>query len=225
VNYRALSAELIGTAMLVAGVVGSGIMGERLAEGNVAIALLANSTATAFLLFGLIHLMGPISGAQFNPVVSLSAAIVGELPWRRLLPFVMAQIVGGVLGTLIAHGMFDHAAFVWSERVRTGPAQWLAEVMATFGLILTILGVSRSRPEAVPLAVALYIGAAYWFTASTSFANPAVTIARTLTDTFSGIRPADAPAFIAAQVVGALLAVGAWRWIAPARSPKAGDSA
>ncbi|MBM3504649.1 MAG: aquaporin family protein [Alphaproteobacteria bacterium] len=211
--------------MLVAGVVGSGIMGERLAEGNVAIALLANSTATAFLLFGLIHLMGPISGAQFNPVVSLSAAIVGELPWRRLLPFVMAQIVGGVLGTLIAHGMFDHAAFVWSERVRTGPAQWLAEVMATFGLILTILGVSRSRPEAVPLAVALYIGAAYWFTASTSFANPAVTIARTLTDTFSGIRPADAPAFIAAQVVGALLAVGAWRWIAPARSPKAGDSA
>lgn len=224
-NYRALSAELIGTAMLVAGVVGSGIMGERLAEGNVAIALLANSTATAFLLFGLIHLMGPISGAQFNPVVSLSAAIVGELPWRRLLPFVMAQIVGGVLGTLIAHGMFDHAAFVWSERVRTGPAQWLAEVMATFGLILTILGVSRSRPEAVPLAVALYIGAAYWFTASTSFANPAVTIARTLTDTFSGIRPADAPAFIAAQVVGALLAVGAWRWIAPARSPKAGDSA
>lgn len=224
-NYRALSAELIGTAMLVAGVVGSGIMGERLAEGNVAIALLANSTATAFLLFGLIHLMGPISGAQFNPVVSLSAAIVGELPWRRLLPFVMAQIVGGVLGTLIAHGMFDHAAFVWSERVRTGPAHWLAEVMATFGLILTILGVSRSRPEAVPLAVALYIGAAYWFTASTSFANPAVTIARTLTDTFSGIRPADAPAFIAAQVVGALLAVGAWRWIAPARSPKAGDSA
>ena len=212
-TIRAVFAETLGTTLLVAGVVGSGIMGERLANGNDAIALLANSTATVFVLYVLILVLGPISGAHFNPAVTLISALGRSIAPRLALLYTAAQIGGGVLGTLLAHAMFDHEAITWSPRVRSGADQWLAEAVATFGLLLTILGLSRVRPAAIPAAVAAYIGAAYWFTASTSFANPAVTIARTLTDSFAGIRPADAPAFIAAQVAGALLALAAWRFL------------
>lgn len=199
--------------LLVAAVVGSGIMGERLADGNVAIALLANTIATGAALAALIFTFGEISGAHFNPAVSLAAAARGGLAWRLVPGYIAAQAAGGYLGTLLAHVMFELPLFMMSSHVRTGPAQWLAEVVATFGLLSVIWGCSRRRPDAVPFAVAAYITAAYWFTASTSFANPAVTIARAFTDTFSGIRPVDAPAFIVCQLIGALAATRLFRWL------------
>ena len=201
-----LAAEGLGTGMLVATVVGSGIMAETLAGGNLAVALLANTLATGAILYVLITKLGPVSGAHFNPAVSLVFALRRELTWATALSFMIAQVFGAVVGALLAHGMFDQAILQLSTKARTGQGQWLSEGVATFGLVMTILGTLRARPEAVPASVALYITAAYWFTASTSFANPAVTVARSMTNTFAGIAPADAPAFIAAQVVGALAA-------------------
>jgi glycerol uptake facilitator-like aquaporin len=209
---RRLAAEGLGTAMLVATVVGSGVMGERLAGGNVALALLGNTLPTGAILVVLILALGPISGAHFNPVVSLVMGLRREHPWQEFLPYAVAQIVGGCIGTLVAHAMFELPLFELAVKARSGPAQWFAEFVATFGLIVTILAVSRFRGEAIPLAVGLYITAAYWFTASTSFANPAVTIARALTDSFSGIAPADVPMFIVAQVAGALAGLALMRW-------------
>ncbi len=204
---RLLVAELIGTALLVATVVGSGVMAERMADGNLAVALLGNTLATAAMLFVLITMFGPVSGAHFNPAVSLVFALRGEFPWRRLGPYVLAQVIGGILGTFAAHLMFEMPVVEFSDTVRTGPAQWFSEFVATFALVLTILGTLKARPEAVPVAVALVITAGYWFTASTSFANPAVTIARALSDSFAGIAPADMPAFIVAQIIGAVAAL------------------
>jgi glycerol uptake facilitator-like aquaporin len=201
-----LVAEALGTAILVATVVGSGIMAETLAGGNTGIALLANTIATGAILYVLITMLGPVSGAHFNPVVSLVFALRGELRKGDLAAFVVVQIAGGVAGTLLAHAMFDQPLLQFSAHVRTGPSQWLSEVVATFALVLTILGTLRAKPDAVPASVALVIVAGYWFTASTSFANPAVTIARTLSDTFAGIAPANAPLFIAAQIIGAIAA-------------------
>ncbi len=211
---RQLAAEGLGTAFLLAGVVGSGIMGERLADGNVAIALLANSIATGAILAVLILLFGPLSGAHFNPAVTLAFLLRGRIARPLAGAYVAVQIVGGLLGTWVAHLMFGEALFQVSTTLRSGPGQWLAEFVAAFGLVATILGCLKARPEAVAYAVGLYITAAYWFTASTSFANPAVTIGRTLTDSFSGIRPADAPGFIVAQLLGAVVAtlVFAWVW-------------
>ena len=207
------AAEGIGTAFLVAAVVGSVIMGERLAGGNVAITLLANSLATGAVLYALISALGPTSGAHFNPVVTLSEAWLGKLPWRRVSPYVVAQVAGALAGVAAAHWMFELPTFVASEHARTGPAQLWSEAVATFGLVTVILNCARHKPEAVAAAVGTYITAAYWFTASTSFANPVVTIARAMTDTFSGIRPLDAPGFIAAQFIGAGLAALFHRWI------------
>lgn len=201
------AAEAIGTALLVATVVGSGIMAETLAGGNAAVALLANTIATGAILFVLITALGPVSGAHFNPVVSLVFALRREIGWGTAALFAAAQIGGGVGGTLLAHAMFEQPLLQVSAHVRTGQAQWLSEAVATFALVLTILGTLRSRPEAVPAAVALVIVAAYWFTASTSFANPAVTIGRSLSDTFAGISPGDVPAFVAAQFVGGATAL------------------
>jgi glycerol uptake facilitator-like aquaporin len=208
---RRLAAEALGTAFLLAVIVGSGIMGERLAGGNDAIALLANSLATGFGLAVLILVFAPISGAHFNPAVTLVAAWEGDLPWRDVMPYVVVQVVAAIAGVAAAHGMFDLPAFSASTKVRTGASQWFAEVVATFGLVMVILACTRQKIAAAPLAIAAYIAAAYWFTASTSFANPAVTIARSFTNTFAGIRPDDAPGFIAAQLVGATLAAGAMR--------------
>lgn len=210
---RALGAEALGTALLLAIVVGSGIMGETLAGGNVAVALLANSLATVGGLYVLIAMLGPVSGGHFNPAVSLVMALDGALPWRRLLPYGLAQGLGGIAGVWLAHLMFARPVFELSARARGGLAQGIAEATATFGLIFTILMLARSRPQLIPAAVAAYIGAAYWFTASTSFANPAVTVARALTDSFAGIAPGDVPAFIAAQLVGAILAMLMARWL------------
>jgi glycerol uptake facilitator-like aquaporin len=223
---KRLAAEFLGTGLLVATVVGSGIMGERLAGGNVALALLGNTLPTGAILVVLILAFGPISGAHFNPAVSLVMGLRKEHPWREFIPYAIAQIVGGCLGTLVAHGMFDLPLFELAAKARTGPAQWFAEFVATFGLIVTILAVSRFKSEAIPVAVGLYITAAYWFTASTSFANPAVTIARALTNSFSGIAPGDAPMFIVAQLVGALAGLVLMRWLLadsdmPARYPAA----
>lgn len=201
-----LAAELAGTAFLLAVVVGSGIMGDRLAGGNDAIALLANALATGAGLVVLITVLGPVSGAHFNPAVSLVFALRRELPARAALAYVAAQVAGAVLGVWAAHAMFELPILEVSSKVRAGPAQAWSEVVATFGLVATILGCLRARPDFVPAAVGLYITAAYWFTASTSFANPAVTLARSLTDTFAGIAPPSVPAFLAAQVVGALAA-------------------
>jgi len=209
---KRLAAECLGTGLLVATVVGSGIMGERLAGGNVALALLGNTLPTGAILVVLILALGPISGAHFNPAVSLVMGLRKEHPWREFLPYAVAQIVGGCLGTLVAHGMFELPLFELAIKARTGPAQWFAEFVATFGLIVTILAVSRFKGEAIPVAVGLYITAAYWFTASTSFANPAVTIARALTDSFSGIAPGDVPMFIIAQLCGALAGLALMRW-------------
>jgi len=214
---RRAGAEALGTALLLATVVGSGIMGERLAGGNVAIALLANSLATGFALVALIIAFGPRSGAHFNPVVTLALALRGELARRDVLPYVAAQAAGAILGVLAAHAMFELPLLQESVRVRTGAAQWWSEVVAAFGLVFVVLSCGRERPWAAPVAVGGYIAAAYWFTASTSFANPAVTVARALTDTFAGIQPADAPAFIAAQAAGATLALLADRWLLPER--------
>lgn len=210
-----LLAEALGTAALLAVVVGSGIMGERLSGGNVAIALLANTLATGAALVVLILALGPISGAHLNPAVTLVELAGRRLPARDAALYLGAQVAGAVLGVWLAHAMFDVELWMLSTKVRAGPAQLLSEVVATFGLVLVIATVSRSRPTAVPLAVGLYISSAYWFTASTSFANPAVTLARSLTDTFAGIRPADVPGFVVAQAVGAALAVAAGRLLLP----------
>ena len=214
---RRLAAEGLGTAWLLAVVVGSGIMAERLAGGNVAIALLGNTLATGAALYGLITIFGPISGAQFNPAVSLVFALRRELPWIEAASFVAVQVVGAVLGVWAAHAMFEQPIWQVSTKLREGPAQLFSEGVATFGLIVTILGAVRFRPEAVPAAVGLYITAAYWFTASTSFANPAVTVARSLSDSFAGIAPVSAPGFIVGQIAGALAAwlVGGWLFSRP----------
>ncbi len=209
---RRLAAEALGTGALVTVVVGSGIMAERLTQ-DVALTLLGNTLATGAILVVLITVLGPISGAHLNPAVTLVMRLRGSLGTREATLYVGAQIVGGAMGTVLAHLMFEHAPVALSGTARTGPAQWLAEVVATFGLVGVILGGLRFRADAIAWLVGLYITAAYWFTASTSFANPAVTISRTLTDTFSGIRPVDAPAFIAAQCVGALAAAALFGWL------------
>lgn len=209
---RRLAAEGLGTALLLATVIGSGIMGERLAEGNVAIALLANSIATGAALYALILVFAPVSGAHFNPVVSLVVAINKQMEWRDGIAYVGMQIIGAFAGVAVAHAMFGESLFFASQHERTGVAQWWAEGVATFGLLMVILGSARQSLPAIAAAVGAYITAAYWFTASTSFANPAVTLARTASDTFAGIRPIDAPAFILAQVAGALVAAAVMRW-------------
>jgi glycerol uptake facilitator-like aquaporin len=214
---RRLAAEAVGTALLLATVVGSGIMGERLAGGNVAIALLANTLATGAGLVALILAFGPVSGAHFNPAVTLADAWQGGLPWREVPGYLLAQFAGAPLGTILAHVMFEEAPLTPSTHVRAGSGQFVSEVVATFGLLSVIWACARRRPSAAPFAVGAYITAAYWFTASTSFANPAVTFARTLTNTFAGIRPADAPAFMAAQLVGAAGATALFRWLLPIR--------
>lgn len=199
---RRLAAEALGTALLLISVIGSGVMGASLAQGNVAITLLANAIATGCMLYVIITVLGPISGAHFNPAVSLAFALRGGLPWGDLPGYVLAQIIGGIIGVWATHLMFDLPVWQWSMTLhRTGGAQWMSELIATFGLLLVIFGGLKSRPEAVPTLVALYITGAYWFTASTSFANPAVTIARGFSDTFAGINPAHIPAFILAQLV------------------------
>jgi len=210
---RRLAAECLGTALLVATVVGSGIMAEALAGGNVAVALLGNTAATGAILFVVIAGFGNISGAYFNPAVSLVFLCRRELPVSVFALYVIVQIVGGIAGTFLAHAMFDLPIVQVSQNARDGMGVFASEIVATFGLISTILCCLRFRSSAVPAAVACYIMAGYWFTASTSFANPAVTIARSLTDTFAGIRPADAPGFIAAEIVGALLALVVFRWL------------
>src|ERR1700689_2645772 len=209
---KRLAAECLGTGLLVATVVGSGIMGEKLAGGNVALALLGNTLPTGAILVVLILAPGPISGAHFNPAVSLVMSLRKDHPWREFFPYAGAQILGGCLGTLVAHGMFELPLFELAIKARTGPAQWFAESVATFGLIVTILAVSRFKSEAIPVAVGLYITAAFWFTASTSFANPAVTIARALTNSFSGIAPVDVPMFVVAQLAGALAGLSLMNW-------------
>ena len=212
-SSRRLVAECLGTALLLATVVGSGIMAERLAGGNVALALLGNTIPTGAILFVLITMLGPVSGAHFNPAVTLAFWMRGEIKLNEALAYVGVQIIGAIMGTLVAHAMFEEILLQISANIRNGPAQWLSEGVATFGLVATILGTLRWRPEAVPTAVGLYITAAYWFTASTSFANPAVTIARSLTDTFSGIAPENAPGFILMQFVGAAIATGLMAWL------------
>jgi glycerol uptake facilitator-like aquaporin len=211
---RRTVAEFLGTAFLVAAVVGSGIMAERLSGGNAAVALLANTVATGAALVALILTFGSISGAHLNPVVSLADAIEGGLAWRETLAYICAQVLGGVAGTIVAHAMFALPLVSFSRHARNGAAQILSEFVATFGLLCVIWGCSRSRPNAVPFAVGSYITAAYWFTASTSFANPAVTMARSLSDTFSGIRPADVLPFVLAQFAGGLAATFLFRWFA-----------
>ena len=202
--------------MLLAAVVGSGIMAERLSGGNPAMALLANTLATGAALLALILAFGAVSGAHFNPAVTIADASQGGLSWRDVPGYVLAQVIGAVAGVLAAHAMFGERLFMLSLRVRSGPAQMFSEFVATFGLLAVIWGCSRRRSAAVPFAVAAYITAAYWFTASTSFANPAVTVARAFTDTFAGIRPADVPGFILAQAAGALAATVLFRWMVPA---------
>ena len=203
---RRVAAEGLGAFFLFACVIGSGIMGEHLSDGNDAVALLANTIATGAILFVLITMLGPISGAHMNPAVSLVAASRRELPWRDAGAYIAAQLAVGILGAWAAHLMFDLPALQVSVKPRTGLGQWVGEAIATFGLILTILGTVRFRRNAVPAAVALYITAAYWFTSSTSFANPAITVARSLSDTFAGIAPQDVPLFVVAQLLGAACA-------------------
>jgi glycerol uptake facilitator-like aquaporin len=220
---RRLAAEFCGTAFLLATVVGSGIMAERLAGGNVAVALLGNTIPTGAILIVLITALGPVSGAHFNPAVTLAFLIRREIRVSAASLYILLQVAGGVLGTLLAHAMFEEAVWQLSAHTRTGPAQWLSEIVATFGLVGAIFAALRWRPDGVAWMVGLYITAAYWFTASTSFANPAVTLARALTDTFSGIRPIDAPAFVIAQCVGAALATIALGWLLhPKGYPEAG---
>jgi glycerol uptake facilitator-like aquaporin len=235
-TLRRLSAEGIGSALLAAAVVGSGVMAERLAGGNTAVALLANTGATVAVLATLIALLGPVSGAHFNPAVSLIQAVRGALSWRDAGAYIVVQIVGCCLGVILAHAMFDLPWLQSSAHMRTGFPQWLAEGVATFGLLLVVLG--HRRPQDAAWMVAAWIGAAYWFTASTSFANPAITIARSLSDTFAGIRPVDVAGFIAAQLLGALLGYCVARWLfesdrvctttevqdASARTPRVGAS-
>ena len=218
-SARRLVAEALGTAILVATVVGSGIMAEQLAGGNMAIALLGNTIATAAILVVLITILGPVSGAHFNPAVSLVFAARREMPWSDVAPYIIAQCLGGVAGTILAHLMFDLAPLVVGIKGRSGPSQWLSEAVATFALVLTILGGVRHAKAAVPWLVGLVITAGYWFTASTSFANPAVTLARAFTTTFSGIALADAPGFIAAQLVGAAAGALVAGLLFPAATP------
>lgn len=213
---RRLAAELVATALLLAMVIGSGVMAERLCGGNVAVALLANTIATGAGLVALILAFGPISGAQMNPAVTLADAAMGGLSWREVPGYVAAQVAGAFLGAATAHAMFGLPLFSASQHARSGPAQLLGEFVATFGLLSIVWGVARRRATAVPFAVGAYITAAYWFTSSTSFANPAVTLARAASDTFAGIRPADAPAFIGAQLAGAAAATLLFRWLVPA---------
>ena len=220
---RRLVAEALGTALLLVAVVGSGIMGERLAGGIVAIALLANTIATGAALVVLILTFGPISGAHFNPVVTVADASQGGIAWRLVPGYCVAQLVGATAGVLAAHLMFELPLLQWSTHVRSGAAQGFSEFMATFGLLSVIWGCSRRRADTVPFAVGLYITGAYWFTASTSFANPAVTFARALTDTFAGIRPTDVPTFIAAQASGAAAATVLFAWLLPPLSTQATD--
>jgi len=208
-------AEFLGTAFLVAAVVGSGIMGERLAAGNVAIALLANTIATGAVLVVLILTFGPISGAHLNPVVTIADAIEGGISWAETLPYTLAQVLGGTSGAIAAHLMFGLRIVSLSQHARTGPSQWFSEFVATFGLLSVIWGCSRTRTSVVPFAVGAYITAAYWFTASSSFANPAVTVARCMSDTFAGIRPVDVPGFVTAQFVGGIAATIVFRWLVP----------
>jgi len=212
---RRAVAEALGTAFLLAAVVGSGIMGERLADGNVAIALVANTIATGAALVALILTFGPISGAHFNPAVTLADATQGGVAWRDVPVYIAAQIIGAFAGVAAAHLMFGEPVFFASQHVRSGTAQLFSEFVATFGLLSVIWGCARLRSSAVPFAVGAYITAAYWFTASTSFANPAVTLARAASDTFAGIRPVDAPGFILAQLVGAAAATVLFRWLVP----------
>jgi glycerol uptake facilitator-like aquaporin len=209
-DIRHAIAEFLGSGLLLATVIGSGIMGEQLAGGNTAIALLGNTIATGAMLYVLITVFGPISGAHINPAVSLAMCMTGRMAWSRLLPYMLCQIAGAVVGVWLAHAMFDLAILEISAKQRWGTGQWIAEATATFGLLLTIFGGLRFNASAIPTLVGLYITAAYWFTASTSFANPAVTIARALSDTFAGIAPGSIAPFIAAQIVGACLAT----WVA-----------
>jgi glycerol uptake facilitator-like aquaporin len=218
---RRVVSETLGTALLLAIVIGSGIMGERLAGGNVAIALLANTLATGAGLVVLILTFGAISGAHFNPVVSLADAALGRLAWRDVPWYFAAQVAGAFAGAALAHVMFSEPLFSASEHVRSGSAQFVSELVATFGLLATIRGVGRAQPSAVPFAVGGYITAAYWFTSSTSFANPAVTLARAASNTFAGIRPADVPAFVLAQVLGAAAASAVFAWLLPETAPRA----
>jgi len=218
---RQVLAEALGTALLLAVVVGSGVMGQRLAGGNVAVALLANTLATVAGLYVLVELLGPVSGAHFNPAVSLLLCVRGALPRVALLPYVAAQLLGAAAGTWVAHAMFGLDVLQWSHQVRAGPGQWIAEGVATFGLVLVVLRAPAARVAAM---VAAWIGAAYWFTSSTSFANPAAVLGRMLSDTFAGIAPASAPAFVVAELAGAAAAVVAHRLLSPpvpASSPAA----
>jgi glycerol uptake facilitator-like aquaporin len=209
---RRVTAEGLGTGLLVATVVGSGIMAEALTR-DVALQLLGNTLPTGAILVVLITILGPISGAHFNPVVTLAFAWLGDFMWGDVFPYLVAQVIGGVIGVVIAHAMFDLSLVAFSTKVRTGIPNWFAEIVATFGLLATILGGIRFNAAGVPWLVGLYITAAYWFTASTSFANPAVAIARSLSNTFSGIRPLDLPGFILAQIIGAALAVAVFGWL------------
>ncbi len=210
---HAILAEAIGSFFLFATVVGSGIMADGLAGGNVAIALLGNTMATGAMLFVLITMLGPVSGAHFNPAVSLVMALRREISARTCIVYVLVQLVFGIAGVWAAHLMFDLPIVQFSTKIRTGTGQWAGEAIATFGLILTILGTARHRPEWIPASVALYITSAYWFTSSTSFANPAITVARSLSDSFAGIAPANIPGFVLAQLSGALLAMVAGRFL------------
>jgi len=220
---RRFVAEALGTAFLLAAIVGSGIMGDRLAGGNVAIALLANTIATGAMLVALILTFGPISGAHFNPAVTLADASQGGLAWREVPVYIAAQIAGAFVGVAEAHLMFGEPVFFASRHVRTGSPQLFSEFIATFGLLSIIWGCARLRSSAVPFAVGAYITGAYWFTSSTSFANPAVTLARAASDTFAGIRPADAPGFIMAQLAGAMAATLLFRWLVPSLPKDAAD--
>ena len=212
---RRLASEGVGTAMLLAAVVGSGIMADRLSAGNQAMALLANTIATGAALAALVLTFGPISGAHFNPAVTVTDAWQGGLSWNDALAYIGAQLVGAVVGVWSAHAMFRERIFMVSLHARSGSAQLFSEFIATFGLLAVIWGCSRRRSSAVPFAVAAYITSAYWFTASTSFANPAVTVARALSDTFAGIRPVDVPGFVVAQFAGAIVATMLFRWLVP----------
>jgi glycerol uptake facilitator-like aquaporin len=219
---RRLVAEALGSGFLLIAVVGSGILGERLAAGNIAVALLANALATAAALFALIAWLAPLSGAHFNPLVTLSLAFRGDITRRAAAAYLPAQLIGAVIGVGVAEAMFDRPVFALSMHIRSGPSQWLSEFVATFGLIGAVWTCSRLRPSAVAGVVAAYIGAAFWFTA-TDFANPAVTLARTLTDTFSGIRPVDVPGFLVAEIAGAVAAVIVFGWLVPNACKGTGD--
>lgn len=210
---RRLAAEAIGSFFLFAGVIGSGVMAEALAQGNDALALLANTIATGAILYVLIAMLGPISGAHFNPAVTLAFAIRREIEIRPALAFMTVQVLAGIIGAFAVHLMFDMPILQFSTKARAGIGQWTGEIVATFGLVLTILVLLRTRAEAIPMAVALYITSAYWFTSSTSFANPAITLVRSLSDSFAGIAPADVPGFVLAQIAGAICATAFAGWL------------